>query len=52
MLTAIPADTRQDDPFDLAAELVIDAAAAGAPRRCDTSDGCTPTCASSCTSGS
>jgi succinate-semialdehyde dehydrogenase/glutarate-semialdehyde dehydrogenase len=26
--------------------------AANAPRRCDTDDGCTPTCASSCTSGS
>ena len=34
------------------AVLVIDTAAASTPRRCDTSDGCTPTCASSCTSGS
>jgi FxLD family lantipeptide len=41
-----------DDPFDLGAVLVIDTAAANAPRRCDTDDGCTPTCASSCTSGS
>ena len=41
-----------DDPFDLGAVLVIDTAAANAPRRCDTSDGCTPTCASSCTSAS
>ncbi len=40
------------DPFDLGAVLVIDTAAANAPRRCDTDDGCTPTCASSCTSGS
>jgi FxLD family lantipeptide len=41
-----------DDPFDLGAVLVIDTAAASGPRRCDTSDGCTPTCASSCTSAS
>ena len=41
-----------NDPFDLGAVLVIDTAAANAPRRCDTSDGCTPTCASSCTSAS
>jgi FxLD family lantipeptide len=41
-----------DDPFDLGAVLVIDTAAANAPRRCDTDDGCSPTCASSCTSGS
>jgi FxLD family lantipeptide len=41
-----------DDPFDLGAVLVIDTAAANAPLRCDTDDGCTPTCASSCTSGS
>lgn len=41
-----------DDPFDLGAVLVIDTAAASAPRRCDTDDGCSPTCASSCTSGS
>ena len=41
-----------DDPFDLGAVLVIDAAAANGPRRCDTSDGCTPTCDSSCTSAS
>lgn len=42
----------ETDLFDLGAELVIDIAAASAPRKCDTSDGCTPTCASSCTSGS
>lgn len=41
-----------DDPFDLGAVLVIDTAAANAARRCDTSDGCTPTWASSCTSAS
>jgi FxLD family lantipeptide len=41
-----------DDPFDLGAVLVVDAAAAGAPRRCATDDGCTPTCASSCASAS
>jgi len=40
-----------DDPFDLGAVLVIDAAPS-APRRCDTSDGCSPTCASSCNSAS
>jgi FxLD family lantipeptide len=40
------------DPFDLGAVLVIDTAASNGPRRCDTSDGCTPTCASSCTSAS
>jgi FxLD family lantipeptide len=40
------------DPFDLGAVLVIDTAAASAPQRCATDDGCTPTCASSCTSGS
>lgn len=49
-VTAIPAVDA--DPFDLNAALVIDTAAAGVPRRCDTSDGCTPTCASSCTSQS
>jgi len=41
-----------DDPFDLGAVLVIDTAASNAPRRCSTSDGCTPSCASSCVSGS
>jgi FxLD family lantipeptide len=51
MHTANPTRT-YDDPFDLGAVLVIDTAAASAPRRCDTDDGCTPTCASSCTSGS
>jgi FxLD family lantipeptide len=51
MHAANPAGTR-NDPFDLGAVLVIDTAAANAPRRCDTSDGCTPTCASSCTSAS
>jgi FxLD family lantipeptide len=51
MHTANPAGT-YDDPFDLGAVLIIDTAAANAPRRCDTDDGCTPTCASSCTSGS
>jgi FxLD family lantipeptide len=50
MHTANPTGTREDDPFDLGAVLVIDAAAAGTPRRCDTSDGCAATCASSCTS--
>jgi FxLD family lantipeptide len=52
MHTTGPTGTYEDDPFDLGAVLVIDAAAEGAPRRCDTSDGCTPTCASSCTSSS
>jgi FxLD family lantipeptide len=52
MYTATPTRIREDDPFDLGAVLVIDTAAANAPRRCDTDDGCTPTCASSCTSGS
>ena len=51
MHTANPTEIH-DDPFDLGAVLVIDTAAAGAPRRCDTDDGCTPTCASSCASGS
>ena len=51
MHTANPTGTH-DDPFDLGAVLVIDTAAANAPRRCDTSDGCMPTCASSCTSAS
>ena len=51
MHTANPPRTH-DDPFDLGAVLVIDTAAANGPRRCDTSDGCTPTCASSCTSAS
>ena len=51
MHTANPAGTH-DDPFDLGAVLVIDTAAASTPRRCATDDGCTPTCASSCTSGS
>jgi FxLD family lantipeptide len=51
MHTVNPAGT-YDDPFDLGAVLIIDTAAASAPRRCDTDDGCTPTCASSCTSGS
>ena len=41
-----------EDPFDLGAVLVIDTAAANAPRSCDTDDGCTPTCASSFTNGS
>jgi FxLD family lantipeptide len=52
MYTASPTGTYEDDPFDLSAVLVIDTAAASTPRRCDTSDGCTPSCASSCTSGS
>ena len=52
MHTAISTGTREVDPFDLGAVLVIDTAAANAPRRCNTDDGCTPTCASSCTSGS
>jgi FxLD family lantipeptide len=52
MHTAISTGTREVDPFDLSAVLVIDTAAANAPRRCNTDDGCTPTCASSCTSGS
>lgn len=52
MHTANSAGTREDDPFDLGAVLVIDTAADSAPRRCATDDGCTPTCASSCTSGS
>jgi FxLD family lantipeptide len=51
MHTANPIRTH-DDPFDLGAVLVIDTAAANAPVRCNTDDGCTPTCASSCTSGS
>jgi FxLD family lantipeptide len=41
--------TYHDDPFDLGAVLVIDTAPS-APRRCDTNDGCSPTCASSCNS--
>ena len=52
MHTANSTGTYGYDPFDLGAVLVIDTAAANAPRRCDTSDGCTPTCASSCTSAS
>jgi FxLD family lantipeptide len=51
MHTSNPTGTH-DDPFDLGAVMVIDTAAANAPRRCDTDDGCTPTCALSCTSGS
>jgi FxLD family lantipeptide len=51
MYTANSTGTHHD-PFDLGAVLVIDTAAANGPRRCDTSDGCTPTCASSCTSAS
>jgi FxLD family lantipeptide len=51
MHTDSPTGTHED-PFDLGAVLVIDTAAAGTPRRCDTSDGCSPTCASSCTSAS
>jgi FxLD family lantipeptide len=51
MHTANPTGTH-GDPFDLDAVLVIDTAAANGPRRCDTSDGCAPTCASSCTSAS
>jgi FxLD family lantipeptide len=41
-----------DDPFDLGTVLVIDTAAANAPRRCATDDGCSPTCASACASAS
>jgi FxLD family lantipeptide len=52
MNPATPASNVEDDPFDLGAELVIDTTAATTPRRCNTDDGCTPTCASSCTSGS
>jgi FxLD family lantipeptide len=44
--------TYGDDPFDLGAVLVIDTAAVSAPQRCNTDDGCTPTCASSCASAS
>ena len=40
------------DAFDLGAVLVIDTAAANAPRRCATDDGCSPTCASACASAS
>lgn len=52
MHTANSTGTHENDPFNLGAVLVIDTAAADGPRRCDTDDGCTPTCASSCTSGS
>jgi FxLD family lantipeptide len=52
MHTANSTGSYEDDPFDLGAVLVIDTAAASAPRRCNTDDGCTPTCASSCASAS
>jgi hypothetical protein len=41
MHTANPTGTH-NDPFDLGAVLVIDTAAANAPRRCETSDGSRP----------
>ena len=52
MHTANSTATYGDDPFNLDAVLVIDTAAANAQRRCAMDDGCTPTCASACTSGS
>ena len=52
MHTTDSTGTREDDPFNLGAVLVIDTAAADTPRGCHTNDGCTPTCASSCTSSS
>ena len=52
MHTATPTRIREDDPFDLGAVLVIEPAAANAPRRCATDDGCSPTCASACASAS
>ena len=52
MSTTDSTGTHEDDPFSLGAVLVIDTAAAGTPRGCQTNDGCTPTCASSCTSSS
>ena len=52
MHTAYPARTNENEPFDLGAVLVIDTAAANSPRRCDTDDGCSPTCASACASAS
>ncbi len=52
MHTANSTGIYENDPFDLGAVLVIDTAAANTPRRCDTDDGCSPTCASSCTSAS
>jgi FxLD family lantipeptide len=52
MHTASSTGTYEEDPFDLGAELVIDTAAASEQQRCATDDGCTPTCASSCTSSS
>jgi FxLD family lantipeptide len=52
MHTANPTRTYEEDPFSLGAVLVIDTAAASTPRRCNTDDGCTPTCASSCASAS
>jgi FxLD family lantipeptide len=52
MHTANWTGTHGYDPFDLGAVLVIDTAAVGAPRRCATDDGCSPTCASSCASAS
>jgi FxLD family lantipeptide len=48
--TTTPAEP--DDVFDLDALLVVDTAAEPASRGCNTDDGCTPTCVSSCTSGS
>lgn len=49
---ALPVPAQEADPFDLDAALVVDTTAGPATRACDTSDGCTPTCASSCLSGS
>jgi FxLD family lantipeptide len=38
------------DPFDLDIRISTDASVGDAGRGCDTSDGCEPTCASSCAS--
>ena len=49
MLTTLEA-TETEDVFALDVRIVADASVGDAGKGCDTSDGCAPTCASSCTS--
>ena len=40
-----------EDPFAVELEIVTEVGAEMLPQACGTSDGCAPTCASSCVSG-
>ena len=48
--TSSPAPSNTYPEFELDVEITTDAAVGYSARRCDTSDGCAATCASSCAS--